>query len=109
MNYQLPLARRPIFRLKVVGVLPIAVDAVNDPPKVVMPHHHVMKFGAFEVWNRYLQTQTGLSATTANLTLGILTDTPSGQIMLRGIDSEDVNLQVISASADVRFCLPRSR
>lgn len=90
-----------------MGVLPIAVDAVNDPPKVVMPHHHVMKFGALEIWNRYLQTQTGLSATTANLTLGISTDTASGQIMLRGIGSEGMNLQVISASAGVGFgCMP---
>lgn len=77
-----------------MGVLPVAVDAVNDPPEVVIPYHHVMEFGAFEVWNQYLQTQAGLSATAANLTTTILTDTTSGKIILDGIDTENVDLQV---------------
>lgn len=77
-----------------MGVLPVAVDAVNDPPEVVIPYHHVMEFGAFEVWNQYLQTQAGLSATAANLTMTILTDTTSGKIILDGIDTENVDLQV---------------
>lgn len=87
--------------MKVVGVLPVAVDAVNDPPEVGMPHHHVLGFGAFEVWNRYLQTQAGLSATAANLTMTILTDTTSGQIMLDGIDTENVDLQVSPSAGAV--------
>lgn len=80
--------------MKVIGVLPVRVDAVNDPPTVVVPHHHVMKFGAFGVWNRYLHTQTGLSAATGNLTMAILTETSSGKIVLGGFDAENVNLQV---------------
>lgn len=84
----------PYYPTKVDGVLPVTVDAVNDSPKVVIPHHHVMKLGAFGIWNQYLQTQTGMSATTGNLTVGILTDTASGQIMLHGIDTENVSLQV---------------
>lgn len=77
-----------------MGVLPVVVDAVNDPPEVVIPYHHVMEFGAFEVWSQYLQTQAGLSATAANVTVAILTDTASGKIMLDGIDTENVDLQV---------------
>lgn len=80
--------------MKVFDVLPVLVDAANDPPTVVLPHHHVVKFGAFGVWNRYLQTQTGLSAATGNLTMGILTETTSGKIVLDGIDTQNVNLQV---------------
>lgn len=80
--------------MKVIRVLPVRVDAINNPPTVVIPHHHVIKFGAFGVWNRYLQTQTGLSAATGNLTMGILTETTSGQFVLGGINTENVTLQV---------------
>lgn len=79
---------------KVERVLPIAVDAVNDPPKVVMPHHHVIKFGAFGIWSRYLTTQAELSATNGNLTVGISTDTNSGQVVLHGVSAENVTFQV---------------
>lgn len=83
-----------LYVMKVVSVLPVRVDAANDPPTVILPHHHVMKFGALEIWNRYLQTQTGISAATGNLTMGILTETTSGQIVLDGIGTQNVNLQV---------------
>lgn len=86
--------------IQVVGVLPVAVGAVNDPPQVVIPHHHVMNFRAFEVWNRYLQTQAGLSATVANLTVTISTDTTSGQIMLDGLNTDNVHLQVNSSAVE---------
>lgn len=82
---------------KVERVLPIAVDAVNDPPKVVTPHHHVIKFGAFGIWSRYLTTQAGLSATKGNLTVGISTDTNSGQVVLNGVGTENVTFQVNKA------------
>lgn len=85
---------------KVADVLLVAVEEVNDPPEVVTPHHHVMEFGAFEVWDRYLQTQAGLSATAANLTMTILTDTASGQILLDGIDTVNVDLQVKSSAVE---------
>lgn len=77
---------------KVERVLPISVDAVNDPPQVVKPLHHVIKFGAFDVWSRYLTT--GLSATTGNLTVGISTVTNSGQVVLNGISAENITFQV---------------
>lgn len=76
------------------------MDAVNDPPEVVIPHRHAIEFGAFEVWNWYLQTQAGLSATAANLTMTVSTDTTSGQIMLDGIDTENVDLQVKSSAVE---------
>lgn len=82
---------------KVERVLPIAVDAVNDPPKVVTPHHHVIKFGAFSIWSRYLPTQAGLSVTKSNLTVGISTDTNSGQIVFHGVGTENVTFQVNDA------------
>lgn len=89
----------PVLKhVKVVGVLPVAVDAINDPPEVVIPHRHVVKFGGFEVWNRYLQTRAGLSAFGANLTMTILTDTASGQITLDGMDTENVDFQVTSSA-----------
>ena len=70
------------------------MDAVNDPPKVVTPHHHVIKFGAFGIWSRYLTTQAGLSVTNGNLTVGILTDTNSGQVVLHGVRTENITFQV---------------
>lgn len=82
---------------KVERVLPIAVDAVNDPPEVITPHHHVIKFGAFGIWSRYLTTQAGLSVTKGNLTVGISTDTNSGQVVLHGVNTENVTFQVKNA------------
>lgn len=84
--------------LKVVGILPVFVGAINDPATVVIPHHHAVKLGVFRVWNQYIQPQTGMPATTGNLTIGISTDTPSGTLTLQGIDAGNVSLQVTSAA-----------
>lgn len=80
--------------LKVERTLPITVDAVNDQPKVVIPHHHVVKIGSFGVWSRYLATQTGVSTRNGTITVRILTDAASGLVALRGIDDDTITSQV---------------
>ncbi|CAM9734048.1 unnamed protein product [Scytosiphon promiscuus] len=79
---------------KVAGTLPIFVGAVNDPPTIATPHHHVAKLGAFRIWDRHFHTQTRTSTMAGNLTIGISTDTPSGKITLQGMDVGRVPFQV---------------
>lgn len=80
--------------IKIESALPIVVDAVNDPPEVVTPHHQAVKLGAFGVWSRYLTTQTGIRAAEGNITMRILTETTSGRLVLHGVDTKNVTVQV---------------
>lgn len=81
--------------VKVEDFLPIVVDAVNNPPKVLVSHHQVVKFAAIGVWSRYLATKTGSSLEVeGNVTLAISTGTKSGHVMLRGMSAQNIAVQV---------------
>lgn len=82
--------------IKVEDFLPIVVDAVNNPPKVLVPHHQVVKFAASGVWSRYLTTKAGSSLEVeGDVTLAISTDTKSGRVMLRGMSAQSTAVQVM--------------
>lgn len=80
--------------LQVESFLPITVDAVNDPPKVIVPRHLVMKFGAFDIWSRYLATQAERSEARDYITLQISTDGVSGRVLLHGNEAVNNALEV---------------
>lgn len=82
--------------IKVENFLPIIVDAVNNPPKILVAHHQVVKFAASGVWSRYLSTKAGSSLEVeGDITMAISTATKSGRVMLRGMSAQSIAVQVM--------------
>lgn len=75
-------------------MLPIAVDAVNDSPKVIVPHHRLVKLSVFDIRRQHPTTQPWPTSTDGNLTVSISTDTTSGHMMLRGMSVHNSTIEV---------------
>lgn len=85
-------------------MLPIAVDAVNDSPRIVVPHHRLLKFGDFEVLGGLSTTRLLPATTEGNLTISISTDTAPGRVMLRGTGSSKITEVEVFRSRVKIFC-----
>lgn len=75
-------------------MLPVTVDAVNDSPRIVVPHHRLLKFGDFEVLSGLSTTRLLPATTEGNLTVLISTDTAPGRVILRGTGSSNDIIEV---------------
>lgn len=83
-------------------MLPITVDTANDSPKVIVPHHYLVKLGAFDIRKQHPTTQPRPISTESNLTVSISTDTTSAKVMLRGMSAHKSTIEVINCFSGAR-------
>ncbi|CAM9173657.1 unnamed protein product [Ascophyllum nodosum] len=79
---------------KVVELLPVDIYSINDPPEVVIPHHNMLRFGAFDVWSQWWwRTQGTVSTIKERVVIGIHANSASGRTILQGVNNGKVTLQ----------------